>query len=475
MKRTITLFLSLTFALLSLSVEKNYNITITVKGMENKIGVLAYYYGEKRFVKDTLFFDTKGSAAIKGKKNIASGVYLIAFPSMRYNSFDVILNETSFSISTDTFNFIKNATVKNSVENQQMFEDMKYMLPLGKENDSIQKLIKTVANKESSEFKTLLSKTDEISKKIILHRKEIAKKYPATYYTKLLKIMMDIEVPAPPRKKDGSLVDTFFNYHYIKQHYYDDVDFADSGILRSPVFQHKFLKYFDSYSHPHFDSIIVTIDSMLNLVRGKNAEMFQYCLNELFLKYAKSEIMGHDAIYVHLAEKYYLAGLAWWANPSSLTELRERVEGLKPTLIGRIAPNFFVQDSSGKTQMFHDFIPRNKYTALVFWNSDCGHCQQEIPHLKQLYTDSLKAMGVRIFAVSTEQTDSSFRAFAAKNCSPDWITCADMRGVSAFRKEYDVITTPKLFLINKNFKIIAKNIPINNLVDFIKFEDGLPE
>ena len=123
--------------------------------------------------------------------------------------------------------------------------------------------------------------------------------------------------------------------------------------------------------------------------------------------------------------------------------------------------------------MFHDFVQKNKYSILVFWNSDCGHCQHEIPALKKLYTDSLQALGVRIFAVSTEQTDSSFRAFASKNCSPEWVTCADMRGVSAFRKEYDVIATPKIFLITPDYKIIAKNIPIDNLADFIKFEDGL--
>ena len=92
--------------------------------------------------------------------------------------------------------------------------------------------------------------------------------------------------------------------------------------------------------------------------------------------------------------------------------------------------------------------------------------------LKQLYTDSLKQLGVRLFTCSTEQTDSSFRTFVAKNCSPDWITCADMRGMSAFRKEYDLIVTPRLFLITPNYKILAKNIPLENLVDFIKFQDG---
>jgi thiol-disulfide isomerase/thioredoxin len=191
------------------------------------------------------------------------------------------------------------------------------------------------------------------------------------------------------------------------------------------------------------------------------------------MRYAKSEIMGQDAIYVYIAEKYYLSGEAWWPEAKGLTELRDRVDAIKPTLIGKIAPNFFVQDTLNKSYMFHDYIPKHKYTVLVFWNSDCGHCQKEIPKLKQLYTDSLKAMNIGVFAVSTEQTDSSFRAFVAKNCSPDWITCADMRGQSAFRKEYDIIATPKLFLIAPDYKIIAKNIPLDNLVDFIKFEESI--
>lgn len=441
--------------------------------MENQIGILAYYYGEKRYIKDTLFFDNKGISTIKGKKSIPNGVYLVAFPSMRFNAFDIIMQEPSFSLTTDTVNFIKNAVIKNSVENKQMFEDMQYMIPLGKENDSLQKLLK-ITEKGTPEYSLVVNAIEEISKKITTHRKASAKAYPKTFYTKLLNIMLDTDVPEAPRKPDGSLVDTFYTFHYIQKHYYDNIDFSDSGIIRSPVFQSKLVKYFDTYVVPQEDSIIDAVEMVLKKAKV-NAEMFQFCLNELFLKFAKSEIMGHDAIYVYLAEKYYLSGAAWWASQSSLTELRDRVEAIKPTLIGKNAPNFFVQDSLGKFEMFHDFVPKNKYTILVFWNSDCGHCQQEIPHLKQLYTDSLKQLGVRVFAVSTEQKEDTFKAFAAKNCSPEWITCADMRGVSAFRKEYDVITTPKLFLITKDFKIIAKNIPMKNLVDFIKFQDKVAE
>jgi peroxiredoxin len=270
----------------------------------------------------------------------------------------------------------------------------------------------------------------------------------------------------------GALVDSFYTFHYIQQHYFDNIDFSDSGYVRSPFFRNKLLKYFDAYVSPQPDSIMKAIDFVLNKARA-NADMYQFCLNELFIKYAKSEIMGYDAIYVYMAEKYYLSGDAPWASEKGLTELRDRVEAIKPTLIGKTAPNFIVQDSTGKNISFHDFISKNKYNILVFWNSDCGHCQHEIPVLNRLYNDSLKILGVNVFSVSTEQTDSSFRAFAAKNCSLEWQTGADLHGVSAFRKEYDVTATPKVFIITKDYKIIAKNIPMHDLYDFIQFNEGI--
>lgn len=473
MKRICTLLTLLFLALTDFAQERNFNIDISVKGMENQIGILAFYYGDKRFVQDTLKFDAKGTALIKGKKNIPSGVYLIAFPSMRLTSFDIMIRETEFSLSTDTSSFVNDMKVKNSVENKEMFEDMRFMYPIGLLNDSLGKVLKNY-KKTDSPYVRISAEIEKLSKTIIQHRKDIIKKYPATLYSKLLKLMLDTDVPEGPRKPNGSLVDTFYTFHYLQQHYFEDLDFSDSALIRSPILEGKIMKYLDQYTFPHPDSIIKSIDYIIGMAKV-NHEMYQFCVNEIFLKYARSEIMGQDAIYVDMADKYYLSGAAWWADPSKLQELRERVEAVRPTLLGKIAPDFIVQDSTGKSQSFHDFIPKNKYNLLVFWNSDCGHCQHEIPILKKLYLDSLRELGVRIFAVSTEQTDSSFRAFAARNCAADWVSAADMKGVSAFRREYDVIATPKIFIITRDFRIIAKNIPLESMVDFIKFQDAMTQ
>ncbi|MCB0508035.1 MAG: redoxin domain-containing protein [Bacteroidetes bacterium] len=451
------------------AVEQNYDISITVKGMENKMGLLAYYYGDKKYVKDTLYFDAKGKTTIKGKKEIARGVYILAFPSMRYASFDLIITEPNFSIITDTSNFIMHAKIKNSPENAQMFADMQYMYPVGKANDSLRKIFRTMKESDTA-FLSTETAINNISSKIEQHRKKTITSHPTTFYSQLLKVMMDVNVPEGKRKPDGSLEDTFHVFHYTQQHYFDAIDFRDSGYIRSPVFRDKLLNYFDKYVFPIPDSIIQSVDFVLKKAEV-NPEMFQFCVNELFTKYAKSEVMGEDAIYVYIADNYLLNGKAWWADKSNFTELKDRVDALRPTLIGKIAPNFSVQDTSGKNHYFHDFISKNKYTVLVFWNSDCSHCQHEIPRLKKIYDDSLKTLPVQIFTVSTEQTDSSFRTFAAKNCHSDWVTCADMFGKSAFRKEYDVIATPKVYVIKNDYKILAKNIPIDNIPDFIKYEE----
>ena len=228
MNKIFTSLLILAFSLKSFGAEKNYNISITVKGMENQIGLLAYYYGDKKFIKDTLNFDNKGIALIKGNKDIPKGVYLIAFPSMRYSSFDLIISENVFSVATDTFNFIKNAVVKNSIENKQMFDDMKYMIPLGTQNDSLQKELKKI-KKEDADYIIIKDKIETISKKIVDHRKEVITKYPNTFYSKLIGLMMDMEIPKAPKNPNGTLVDSYYDFHYTQHHYFDKINFADSG------------------------------------------------------------------------------------------------------------------------------------------------------------------------------------------------------------------------------------------------------
>ncbi|MBK8672004.1 MAG: hypothetical protein IPN93_03170 [Bacteroidetes bacterium] len=84
-------------------------------------------------------------------------------------------------------------------------------------------------------------------------------------------------------------------------------------------------------------------------------------------KYATSGIMGHDAIYVHLAEKYYLPRKATWSDSATLAKIQESVFYLKPTLIGSYAPRITgLNKDSTKAVVIDSIIFKHDFTIIAF-------------------------------------------------------------------------------------------------------------
>jgi peroxiredoxin len=239
--------------------------------------------------------------------------------------------------------------------------------------------------------------------------------------------------------------------------------------VRTPIFKHFINQYFDSYIFPAPDSIILKIDEFIEKASKGSPLMYKYALTSLYDKYSKSQIMGYDKILVHIAEKYFLSGKAPWLDEEATKKLKDYIEDIRLTLIGTPASNFIFKDSNNVDIYFFDLLDKADYTILVFWNSDCGHCQKEIPIIKSKQ-DSLKAVGAQVVSISTEQTDSTFKKFAAQNCHAEWITGWDPYGQSTFRRNYNIVATPRVFIIDKKEKKIkAKGLPVSDLVGYIEF------
>ena len=55
----------------------------------------------------------------------------------------------------------------------------------------------------------------------------------------------------------------------------------------------------------------------------------------------------------------------------------------------------------------------------------------------------------------------------------NWINAADPQLRSNFRAEYNIDSTPKIFVVDNEKKIIAKRLDVDQLEDFIKRHQGL--
>lgn len=462
MNRYIFLFTILFFSIskFTQAESKNYNISIKVEGIKNDFGILAYYYGDKKFVKDTLRFNDKSIAEIKGEKDIKPGVYLVVFPTNNNKYFEFIINETSFQIETDTSDFVSKMKSKNSLENKIFYEDQTFIFNLTKEinelNEAYEKL-----DSESIEKENIKKQIIEKNKQIQSSRDAIIKNHGNTLYGKVLKILQEIEIP---EDIDSSNVLSFYRNAYL-----NSIDFSDGSLIRTPVIEGKIKKFLDKHTAPSVDSITRACDWIIEKAKV-NYDFYQYTVNLLINKYAASNIMGHEAVYVHMAEKYYLSGKADWADEKTIEKLKKRVTALKPTLIGKIAPEILMTDLNGNPVSLSKFVPKHDFTIIAWWNSTCGHCKKEMPKLRAVYDSILVNQNVGVFAVSTEHEDGEWKKVIANLKLESFTHAIDLTNTSPAQAWYDVYSTPLLLVLDKKGKILAKKISIEDIPGLIEFE-----
>ncbi|MBI4646340.1 MAG: redoxin domain-containing protein [Bacteroidia bacterium] len=236
-------------------------------------------------------------------------------------------------------------------------------------------------------------------------------------------------------------------------HYFDNVDFSDDRVLRTPVFHQKIEDYLKLLTTPHPDSVIRAIDFISFNARA-NEEIFRYTLATLYNKYNTSKIMGYDAIFVHISEKYYMSGLAPWADSAFVADITKRVKELSTSLIGDKAKDFVLADTNNvRIPMY---AVKAKYLILFFYEPDCGHCKKATPKMKALY-DELHQYDIEVLGINIKTDVEEWKEFIHKY-NLNWINVADPYHQSNFRSYYDVRSTPTIFLLDKDKTIIAKRL-----------------
>ena len=113
--KTITAFTVFISATLFAGNPEGYNIKIIAKGLkEGDKCLLANYYGDKQYIKDSAKVNEKGEVIFSGKEKNPEGIYLFVPPNKgRY--FDFVMDGgQNFTLETDTMDYIKTMKVKGS-------------------------------------------------------------------------------------------------------------------------------------------------------------------------------------------------------------------------------------------------------------------------------------------------------------------------------------------------------------------------
>lgn len=439
-----------------------YEIKVKVDGLKDSACYLAFYYGDNTYLKDTAQIDRRGVAVFEGNEPLPGGIYMFVYPR-KDNYFEFIVNEQNFTLETQKKNPVLNMEVHGSKENEVFFDYLKFLASQRQKASRLQKKMEALdPNEEKAQ--AVRKKLNRINKAVNDKRESIKDNYPSLFYPKVLKAMEEPDIPDSLMNTKGK-ADSTWSFYYYKKHFFDNIDFSDDRLLRTPILHKRVKKYLNKLTPKNPDSIISSVDVILQKAKANN-EMFKYFTIWLTSKYERDKIMGMDKVFVHLAQKYYLSDDAYWVDEKQHNKLAKEVRKIKPNLIGQTAPDLVMKDTSGEYHGLHDLD--KKYTVLYFWDSQCGHCQKVTPKLKKLY-DSLinEEVDLEVFAVNIETKQKTWKKYVRKH-HLDWINVQDPYNRTNFRVNYNVFSTPVIYLLNKDKEIIAKRLTIKQLGDFLR-------
>ncbi len=276
--------------------------------------------------------------------------------------------------------------------------------------------------------KNLVSKRDSLSLDGSLSKKKIKVAFADEVVAFVLKYSSDLKIVT-----DQFLVKAQASENISKE-IFTDAQYRISGIVQ------QYQKMYDAENNKistQIKDLLIANKSDLAVLMfmdlfplEKNRELHSDIIDALYAKYPNHQLVKEKYTMMH--------------SPANATA------------IGALAPELAFENPDGKILKLSDL--RGKYVLIDFWASWCGPCRKENPNVVRLY-QQYHEKGFEVFSVSLDKDKNSWiKAIEKDNLLwPNHVS--DLKYWSSEgAKIYGVSSIPSTFLIDKDGRIIAKNL-----------------
>jgi hypothetical protein len=469
--RSLLLLISFSFVL-EATAQKAYEIKAKINPYKDGYFFLAYHFGSKQYLIDSAKIGPNGEAIFSGDQKLQGGIYMIVFPQKNGWVECMVDQQQHFTVTADTADLINSLRYEESADNVLFGEYQKKSFEVGKEMASLR--AKMTGKPGDPEYDAANARSIQLGQEMQQYRVSLQKNHPGHLLTAIFGLLQEPEIPTAD-KHPGGKYDSVFAYQFYKDHYWDGILLTDERLIRTPVLQGRFDRYFDQVLPQMSDSLNRYADQILAGSRP-NEEMFKFFLSSLTDKYVNPKYMGQDAVFVHLFEKYYLAGAAdSWMNEKYKKFIFDRGYSLMMNVIGKKAAELPMVDTLGKN--FSLYAMQGPFTVICFWDPTCGHCKEEVPKVDSIFQSKWKKQGLKLVGVMTDGGKENWLKYIRENKLKDWVHVYQTdqikdriykEGLPSYRQLYDVYQTPMIYLLDKDKNIVAKKLTYLQVDEFME-------
>jgi len=149
-----------------------------------------------------------------------------------------------------------------------------------------------------------------------------------------------------------------------------------------------------------------------------------------------------------------------------IKEILADIEIEKKVSVGNQFIDFRLPDVNGDSVSLSALVGKTDYLLVDFWASWCGPCIRSLPELKKLY-DTYKGSRFEILGVSLDDDKTAWTG-AISSHQLGWKHVSDLKGWKcAGSRAYAVNSIPNTVLIDKNGKIVGKNLSIPEIANLL--------
>lgn len=255
-------------------------------------------------------------------------------------------------------------------------------------------------------------------------------------------------VVAPPGAMDDAQ-----RYAYLREHFWDDLDFADTVFIVSTDTIHM-LRAFDTYIWNFvMESDPSPVAELMRKASGSKTMLEYFAMLAERVLHDPNSPLHSDELYIPVLEA--LVASPWldeWEKIAPEHDLRMALQNR----VGLPANDFRYTLASGRTGTLYGI--RADYTLVFFNNPDCGMCERIRAEIvaSPLLSEMIRAGRLEVLALYPDEDLTAWRAHAPQVPSL-WINAYDAGARISKEELYDLKAIPSMYLLDRDKRVLAKD------------------